>query len=357
MIVAHVNTEQTWRGGEVQTAQLLAGLQDRGVTNVLIAQPGSEIAGTMQKDGIPVIELRMRGEWDLMAVGRLARALRKVRPDILQLHTSHAHTIGLLAGRLAHVRPIVVTRRIDHPIKGPLSALKYRGVDRIVAISEAIRSFLTDGGVPPEKVSVIHSVADCPEPYPQGDLRSTFGIDPGAPVIGTIAALAKRKGHRYLFEATRRLKQRHPDVRVLVVGKGHQENRLRRLAARLGLSETVLFTGFRQDIPQVLNTLDVFVMASEREGLGVALLEASCCGLPIIGSNVGGIPEIVKDGATGLLTPPADPEALADKLGYLLDHPAHARELGANAKAFVRKEFSLESMVRGYCQLYERLLS
>lgn len=357
MNVVHINSEQTWSGGEVQTGHLIRGLQARGLRNVLIAPPRSEIARRMRDAGIEVVEVAMRGEADLLAIIRIARILRRMKPDIIQLHTSHAHTLGLLGGRLAGAKRIVATRRMDHAIKGPFSRFKYRGVDQIVAISEAIGALVVEGGVPPKRVRVIHSVVQCPETYPQGDLRSSLGIGAGIPVIGTIATLAERKGHRHLFEAVCEVKSKYPNIRVLVVGEGPQKEELRELVIRLGLDRTVIFTGFRQDIPQVLNTLDVFVLASHREGLGVAVLEAACSGRAIIGSNVGGIPEIVKDGETGLLVPPGDARTLAKKLTYLLDHPEHGGQLGERARAFVREEFSLESMVTGYVELYGELLA
>jgi glycosyltransferase involved in cell wall biosynthesis len=357
MRIVHVNTEQAWGGGEAQTEYLVTGLRARGIDNILIAQPDGQIARRLRNEGIAVVGLRMRGECDFVAALRLSRLLRELDPDVLHLHTSHAHTLGLLAGRLAGTKSIVVTRRMDHEIRGLLSAFKYRHVDRVVAISRVIRDILLRGGVPEERIRVIHSVVVCPEPYPQDDLRRALGIGGGAPVIGTIATLAERKGHRYLIEAVSRLKEHRPELRVLVVGEGPQEAELRELASRLRLGDTIIFAGFRRDIPQVLNTLDIFVLASQREGLGVALLEAACCGLPIIGSNVGGIPEIVRDGTTGLLVPPADPVRLAEKLAYLLDHPERARKLGDNAKTFVKGNFSLESMVGGYVELYKGLLT
>ena len=152
-----------------------------------------------------------------------------------------------------------------------------------------------------------------------------------------------------------RLSERFPKLRLLVVGTGPEEDHLHRMAVELGLTEVIVFAGFRTDIPQVLNTLDVFVLASQREGLGVSLLEASCCGLPIVASNVGGIPEIVQDGVTGLLVPPADSNALADKIAYLLEHREEARRLGRSARELIREKFSVETMVSAYWDLYHEL--
>jgi len=356
MTVVHVNTEWAWGGGEVQTCCLIRGLEALGIENVLVAQPGSQIALQMTDEGAKVAPLRMRGECDVLAIVRLSSMLRQMNPDVLHLHTSHAHTLGWLAGRLAHVKRIVVTRRMDHDINGIFSWVKYRRVDHIVAISEVIGRTLSRSGLSPEKLSMIYSAVACSETYPQGDLRSVYGFGPDIPVVGTVATLARQKGHAHIFEAIRIVKQRYPQIRLLVAGTGPLEKRLRKLAKKLDLADAIVFAGFRRDIPQVLNTLNLFVLASQDEGLGVSLLEAACRGLPIIATDVGGIPEIVEDGTTGLLVPPRDGQALAEKMLDLLDHPEKAETLGRNARALVRERFSLETMVQRYCALYRQLL-
>ncbi len=355
MIIVHINTEVAWGGGEAQTCYLIRGLQAQGLQNILIAPPQSSVAERVRELGVEVIELAMRGEWDIPAVVRLTAILRRVKPDVLQLHTSHAHALGLLAGRLAGSRPIVATRRMDHEIKGLLSRRKYCGPDQVVAISEVIRALLIKGGVPPERTSVIYSAVDCTDPYPQGDLRAELGLDERGPVIGTVAVLNERKGHRSLFKAVSMLKPRFPQVRLIVAGTGPLEPQLREMAGTLGLEEAILFLGFRRDIPQVLNTLDVFVLASQKEGLGVALLEAACRGLPIVATRVGGIPEIIEDRSTGLLVPPDDPQSLAEGLQFLIEHPEEGKRLGRNARQYVRDHFSVEAMVAQYISLYEKL--
>jgi glycosyltransferase involved in cell wall biosynthesis len=355
MTIVHINTESMWGGGEVQTCYLIRGLEARGVKNVLVAPPGSEIAREVRATGTGVAELRMRGECDAAAVVRLSRILRDIKPAVLHLHTSHAHTLGWLAGRLAKVEPIIVTRRMDHEIRGHFSFVKYSSVDHIVAISEVIRSTLIRSGLSPEKLSVIHSAVDCRLPHSGPNLRSAFGFRSDIPVIGTVATLAKPKGHQQLFEAMRIVRQRHPSVRLLVAGTGPQESRLRQLAVELNLAEEIVFAGFRKDIPQILSALDVFVLASQDEGLGVALLEAACCGLPLVATNVGGIPEVVRDGSTGFLVAPGDTPSLAERIMYLLEHRQEAREMGQRARAFVRENFSLDTMVQRYHELYGRL--
>jgi glycosyltransferase involved in cell wall biosynthesis len=340
----------------VQTCHLIRGLQAEGIRNILVAQPGSEIANRTRDTNVEVIEVAMRGEWDVVAVLRLASVVRAKRPDALHLHTSHAHTLGLLAGRIAGARPIIATRRMDHEIRGIFSRCKYRATDHVVAISHVIQRLLVAGGVPSERVSVIHSAVGCADSAPQQDLRGALRLGHAGPVIGTVATLNERKGHRFLFEAVGILKRRHPGIRLLVAGTGPLESQLKALADQKGLRDEILFLGFRSDIPQLLNTLDIFVLASLKEGLGVSLLEAARSGLPLVATNVGGIPEIVRDGVTGRLVPPADSAAIADALDYMLQHPAEAAKLGKKARERITTDFSVAAMVARYRELYGRLI-
>lgn len=353
MTVVHVNTERGWGGGEVQTCYLVRGLAAVGIRNLVVVQPGSELAARLPASKTSMITLPMRGECDALAVLRLTRLLRRVRPSVLHLHTSHAHTLGWLAGRLAGIASIVVTRRMDRPIRGYPSQLKYRHVDHIVAISRAVHKRLIDAGLPLNTLSLIQSGVDFPPSPPGPDLRSTYG----PPLIGTVATLNRHKGHACVLQAMRIVARRYPRARLLIAGTGPCECHYRALAHSLGIARQVVFTGFQRDVPRLLRALDVFVHASENEGLGVALLEAGYHGLPMVATNTGGIPEIVRDGVTGLIVPPGDFNALAAKVLHLLDNPPRARELGNNAQAVVRREFSVARMVESYCRLYESLVA
>lgn len=355
MRIVHINTEFSWGGGEVQTYYLVKGLENRGIENILIAQPNSALAEKVKEGQIKLIELYMKGEWDIAAVLKLRNISKKIKPDVVHLHTAHAHTLGLLASRLAKVKKIVVTRRMDFPIKGFSSRLKYNKVDKIVAISEIIKDILIRGGVKKEKITVIYSTVNCEDFSGKSNLREELGLADDTLLLGTVASLVGRKGHRHLFGAMVKVKEKFPQIKLLVVGEGPLEKDLKKLAKRLGLENEVIFLGFRKDIPEILNILDVFVLASLKEGLGVSLLEAAGHGLPIVATNVGGIPEIVKDGITGFLVPPKDSEALAEKIIYLLSHSEQARKMGENGKEQVRKNFSVEQMVNSYTKLYETL--
>jgi glycosyltransferase involved in cell wall biosynthesis len=170
-------------------------------------------------------------------------------------------------------------------------------------------------------------------------------------VIGNVARLAHQKGQRYLLEAAPAVLERHPDVRFVIVGDGELRTELERQAAPLG--DRVLFTGARADVPDLLASFDVFAFPSLYEGLCLAVIEAQAAGVPVVATPVGGIRETVVDGETGFVCPPRDPQALAERILYCLDHPDEARRVAASARERVRARFSKERMVEETVRLYE----
>ena len=353
MNVVHINSERHWGGGETQTYYLIQGLRDQGIENTLVAQPNSPLAAKASKDGITVKEIPMKGEWDIIAILKIRQLLRTMQPDILHLHTAHAHTIGLAAGKLAKVKKIIVTRRTTFPTNRLLSRIKYSIVDKFAAISESVKQTLIAGGVHEGKVTVIHSAVHCQRPSPESGLRKQLDPTLQCQFLGTVGNLVEAKGHKYLLEAMPKIKQKFPKTKLLLAGEGPLEKKLRDLARQLNLDNEVIFLGFKKDISHVLSTLDVFVMPSLQEGLGVSLLEASACKIPIVATETGGIPEVVRNDITGLLVAPRDSKALAEKIIYMLAHGPEAKKMAQNANKLVLENFSLEKMLDGYLKLYE----
>jgi glycosyltransferase involved in cell wall biosynthesis len=361
----HVNTERTWRGGEQQTLYLLEGLARRGHPVILCAQAGGELEGRARAAGIETRSLSMRGEADPAAIWRLSRLFRAERPAIVHCHTSHAHSLAVAAARLVGRgrRPrTILSRRVDfsiyrHSFFG-LNGLKYRLVDRIIAISERVREVLLEDGVPPERIDVVPSGIDPQrfagvEPH---DLRREFGLPPETVVVVNVAYFADHKGQRYLVEAAPRIVREFPAAVLFLVGEGELREPLIDLARRLGVAKNVFFPGFRREIPAILRGADICVMPSHLEGLGTSVLDALACGLPVVAARAGGIPEMIEDGANGLLVPPRDPEALAGAILRLLRDPGERRRLGAAGPGTVLRRFTADTMVEGNLAVYRRLL-
>jgi len=308
----------------------------------------------------------MRAEWDVPAVLRLRSIIKKEAIDIVHMHTSHAHTLGVAAARPGRLARTVVARRVDFSIYRhalSLSGLKYKfGVDRYIAISRAIRQVLINDGIAASNIETVHSGIDLNRfegiEKADGDaVRAELGLGPATPVVGCVAHFAWHKGLEYLVDAVPLAAKTIPEARFVIVGAGKLEEEIKARAAQNGASERIVFAGFRSDVPQCLAAFDVFVMPSVMEGLCTSILDALAMRKPVVASEVGGIPEIIEHETTGLLAPPRDAEALAKALVRMLREPDLAQRLAAAGREKVEKRFSVDSMVEGSIRVYERLLS
>lgn len=357
--VLHVESGRHLYGGALQVLYLLEGLAARGVRNVLACPRGSAIAAAAA-DYAEVAAIPMRGDLDLGLVGRLRRLIRTHRPDLVHLHSRRGADLhGGIAARLEDC-PVLLTRRVDNPESRWWAGLKYRLYDHVATISEGIRQVLLTEGIAPGRVTCVHSAVDTGRYRPECDrawFRQEFGLEGDGPVAGMVAQLIPRKGHRYLLEAVPAVLGRHPDTRFVLFGRGPLDTELRAACTRQGLDGAVTFAGFREDLERVLPCLDLVVHPAEMEGLGVSLLQAAACGVPIVATPVGGIPEAVRDGDNGRLVPVGDSGALAAAINGLLDTPERAGAMGVAGRTLVEREFSVEAMVTGNLRLYEQLLA
>jgi glycosyltransferase involved in cell wall biosynthesis len=171
-------------------------------------------------------------------------------------------------------------------------------------------------------------------------------------VIGNVARLAPQKGQRFLIDAAPKVLERHPDARFVFVGEGELREDLERRAEHAGVADRFLFTGARDDVPELLASMDVFALPSLFEGLCYAVIEAQAAGVPVVATPVGGVRENVVEGETGLIVPPEDANALADAIVRLLDEPAEARRLAENARRRTFERYSLRRMVDATIELY-----
>jgi len=231
----------------------------------------------------------------------------------------------------------------------------------IIMVSDAIKEDYVGLGVKPEKILTIPLGIDI-ERYSKneearGRLRGEFGIDDKTVLIGTVSRAEPVKGLRYLVEAMPQVIRRVPGVMVLVVGGGSQLDDLKKTAIELGIHDHVIFEGIREDIPEILSAIDIFVLPSISEGMPLALLEAMASGKPVIGSKVGGIPELIEDGLTGYLVPPGDPNRLAGSIVKLsVDHEL-MRSMGREARRKVEEKYNVKVQVERLVNLYEKQLN
>lgn len=359
MFSLHIDTARTWRGGQNQVLLTVLGLRARKHRALLIAHPEGELI-KRAAEGHDLIPLAPRSEVDLSAGWRLARVLKRFRPDIVHAHDPHAvavASLGLSIAQLSPVPPLVASRRVDFHIKGnSFSRWKYRQVDCFVAASDAIRGMLIADGIPSSKVVTVHEGVDVErvESMPAAQLHATFWLPSHAPIVGNVAALVPHKGQRFLIEAAALVVQDVPDARFVILGEGPLRPALERQIAEHHLEKHVILGGFRTDALSMHKAFDVFVLSSLTEGLGTSLLDAMASSKPIVATRTGGIPEVVVDGETGFLVEPHDAAGLAAAIVRLLADASLRERMGRAGFARVVARFSVDRMVDETVKVYER---
>ncbi len=329
-----------------------------------VGRAGERIAA----GGLPVVSLDMsptaRPLELVSGVVRLARMLERLEIDLVQALLYRANMMAALSGRLAR-RPVAVVagQRSLTPMTGRRAALGVRLTRRFagatVAVSEAVKAEIVAGeGLDGDRVAVIGNGVDHRRFRP-GDstaARARLGLDSAAIVVGGVGRLAASKGFEHLIEAVAAAKGA-PRIELALVGDGPRRQALESLARRLGIAGRVRFLGRRGDLERIYPAFDVFALSSLREGSPNVLFEAMSCGLAAVATDVGGVPEIVEHDVSALLVPPADRGALTAALERLAGRPSMRRRLGAQARARVEAELTIEKMIERHQTLYEQLLA
>ena len=313
--------------------------------------------------GFPVLVLDEPD--DAIAVGALAVHLADVRPDVIHNHMYRAELVGTRAAlaleEIGLPRPFILGTVHSSRVRSPedreqLHRLTPR-MDRLIAVSRAILAKIADERDAATPVSLIHNGVDLQRydhQEPCCTLREEYGLPADAQLVGVVARLEPEKGHATLLEAWPAVVAAVPSARLLVIGEGSRREALEAQAAVLGITGTVVFTGRRDDVPAVTAALDVAVLPSHREAQGLVILEAMALSRPVVASAVGGIPEMIEDGRTGLLVPPRDAAALAAAIVRLLRDHAYADMLAKGGHDLIHDRFCVELMVQAIESIYDQ---
>jgi len=335
-------------------------------TRVLCLTGRGAISDELQRAGIIVDCFEWNAGRRLRELVRLARWLREHEVTILHTHGYSAGVLGRVAGLLART-PVLLTHL--HTTDWGFTA-RQRWIewglswvtDRVICCSHAVASFaMIRLGLSPGVVSVIRNGVPLRRASDQIDrdetaVRRLYGLPAGVPVIGIIGSLTPHKGHAVALQAFARLRNELPDARMLIVGDGPERERLRTQAEQSGLLPSVVFTGRQSPVTPLMAACDVVCLPSiQREGLGLALLEAMTVGKAVVGSDLDGVREVVSAEETGALVPPNDSERLAETLAWVLTHPDRRRAMGANGRQRVEELFSERLMLRRIEELYDDL--
>ncbi|MSP38870.1 MAG: glycosyltransferase family 1 protein [Deltaproteobacteria bacterium] len=351
--ILHIDPERNWGGGEAQVLGLLKYLAAQGGhRNELVGHPNGKLFAACETLDVSRHGAVIRNDLDLRCIPKLRRLIRLGGFDIVHFHTKRAHALALWLPRGPRY---VVTRRMDYPEARNwyTHCLYNKRVDGVVAISQNIAELLIAAGVNPQKIRTITSGIDV-DKFALG--RRTIQRTADEIVVGSMGVLEERKGHRFLLEAAAQLKTRGMNLQYRIAGDGAERQSLERLAAELGIADQVRFAGFVTDTAAFFAAIDLFVMPSLFEGLGVAVLEAMAAGKPVIATRVGGLVESVLDGVTGLLVEPKDASRLADAIERIVGDPELALTLGCKGAERARQHYTLEQMARRNEAYYYELL-
>jgi glycosyltransferase involved in cell wall biosynthesis len=309
---------------------------------------------------------------DLISLARMVRLVRQERPDIVHTHMAKAGAIGRLAAHICGVPLIVHTYHghVFHSYFGPARTRVFLTIeralglatDRIIVVGDGQRQEIASFGVASlHKLESIRLGLELGQfldtEQARGRLRREFAIAGDTPLIGIVARLVPIKAHDIFFQAAVRVLREEPAARFIVVGDGERRGELEAMVDRLAIRRSVTFMGWRRDMASVYADLDVVALTSRNEGSPVALIEALASGRPVVSSAVGGVPEVVIDGVTGLTVPPSDPAAMANAILMLLrDRPLGAR-LGAAGRRHVYPRYDSSRLVDDVKDLYLRELA
>ena len=373
--ILHVHTLPIVSGSGINTALTMQGSSACGAEVGLASAPGGKLEALVREAGMPFYPIRnfvseLSPFKDLHALWQLDRLLAREKFDLVHTHNSKAGFLGRLAARRNRV-PIVI-----HTVHGfafheaenwvfrhlfiLLERMAARWCDQMIAISQPMLEWAQREKIaPPEKFVKIYSgieVERFRNQPPRPELKSRFGIEAEETVIGVVSKLWEGKGHEHLIDAMARLLDSGHRLKLLIVGEGYLEEKLREKVKHLGIEKAVVFTGFWSNVPEITALLDVSVLPSFYEGMGRVVLEAMAAGKPVVATRVGGLTELVEDQVSGYLIPPGDVSALVKRLESLITNPDLRQKMGQKGAQRIQQEHSAETMVKMIHQVYQRHL-
>ena len=347
--IVHVDSGRSWRGGQRQVFLLATGLRDLGYRTLVVAPTGSPLIKRAERAGLPTYRLTLRGEWDIRSARELRAVAGEWKADIVHAHDARAHSIARLALLGKRKTRLVVTRRVTFTPKQV--RLKYRhGIDAFIAISNAVRSAMVKAGVPADRIEVVYSGLPTPVVKRPRNWRRERGWPSTTLVCGVVGAMTQEKGLDLIGGIARRLPGEvfRRTRLVLLGGKGK---------GGTSVSGVEGFdAGFVEEIHDAMAGLDVLWHPAKSEGLGTAVIDAMALGIPPIAFAVGGLPEVIEDGKSGLLIPPGDVQAFMRGAAELITNDALRAKLGAGARVRA-KEFSVERMIERTAEVYHRVIA
>ncbi len=354
-------------GAETVVLNLASQLDRSRFRSVVLLTREDWLSQRLRERDVPTFFVDSRAWYDLRLPLGMARLIRKEKVDLIHSHLPGQNFYSCVVGRLTGCKTIAtyhgaIELSRSRGLRGAIQlGWVRRSADAVVVVCDHIGQMLRNAAFPAEKIVRIYNgiSVDKFQVPADGRLRRELALRNGAKLVGMVANLRETKGYEFFIQAARKVSDTMPETRFVAVGDMDPVIAKPLLGSieRLGLQDRFIFLGFRSDVPEILSDLDVFVLCSVSEGFPLVMLEAMAAAKPVVVTRSGGPQEIVEDGCTGVLVPPADPGALAEKICELLANPERAAALARTARAKVESTFTLEKMIRDYECLYERLMN
>jgi glycosyltransferase involved in cell wall biosynthesis len=375
--ILHIHTLPVISGSGINTFLTMRGMKGNRYEPVLACAPGGALIDLVQRHGMevkifPSLVQPLDPLKDLKAILDLTGHLRTNPYQVVHTHNSKAGFVGRLSAKLARVPVIVHTVHgfAFHQQEPPWRRFLFRNLerlashwcDRMIFISQPLVEWASKEKIGcTMKMARIYSGIEMDRFHPVSEaekrrLRAEWGIGEHDGVIGIVSKLWAGKGHDLLIRAFKEIRKEMPQARLVIVGEGYLMDSLQTLASQLQLSDAVIFTGFLEEIPQIIATFDVAVLPSYFEGMGRVLLEAMAMEKPVVGTRVGGIPDLIEEGLNGFLVSPGSSKELASAVLKILSDKALAAKMGQEGRKKMTDRFSAESMVRSIEEVYRDLL-
>ncbi len=355
MRILHVSSAKSWRGGEQQIAYLVDALNKKGVQQTLACCEDGELRKRMI-NRCTLIPYKKTSALNLRFALRLKRYAKDA--DIVHVHDSHAHTAAYIAALLGCKTPVVVHRRVDFPIgKNALSYQKYNhhSIVRIICVSDLIKTVVQKTLKQPSKAVTVYSGVDVDRFDKRSNaLHALLGLPTDAKLIGNTSALADHKDYPTFLRTAANVLKTHQKVHFVIFGDGEERDAILQQANELGISEVVHLVGFRNDLRRLLPCLDIFLMPSKTEGLGTSILDAFAAKVPVVATNAGGIPEIVRHKKTGLTSAVGNDFELAQHVTNILENTTQTQELIAGAIEHL-EGFTVDAMSSNILSVYRNI--
>jgi len=355
-VVLHTESSLGLGGQEIRILTESRWLLEHGWDVVIACQPASRLRAEASAADLSVFSLTMRNAFDVAAAVTLRRLIRQLDIGIVHTHSSVDSWLATLAARSTR-RPVVRSRHVSIPILRR-RALVYRLADRVLTTGDAIRTIVVAAGVPDDRVVSVPAGVDTTRFHPGVSgktVRDELGLN--GPAIGLVANIRGSKGHNDFLDAALLVRRHVPAARFVIVGDGVGFDDVHRRVHALGLANHVVMTGFRRDVPEVMAALDLLVLPSTRsEATSQVIPQALAVRTPVVATAVGGIPEIVKDGVTGRLVPPGEPDALARAILEMISDTERAHIMAQAGQALVRERFTVDAMMAATTRVYASLL-